>query len=484
MEEIEDIIASAEEEAADYPDDNVLSWTIEDNNSVIKRTDRQAFLFRESVLPEEIRRFFSANDLQPGQKHKIVLLHGQHRFDATIEKTIHKPPRTRLMWRGEFAALLQKQYPEWYDFFKKNRKGSEGSPSIQFTRLPEPGHYEIELDGTSTEEMIAGFEMPINPGDTIDNETLKGIFRCSAHGSMRRSLPTNSLVLISDHTVPEIEDTWIGRIFQFTGIGSNGEQSIGSPLNKTLAESKTNGISLYLFEVFEEGHCVYIGEVEPAANPYRSRQTDREKNMRDVCVFPLCLKGNKHPPLRKNERFVTKEEISRKTGRRLPRQEPLRVERLAHTTGIKPAGASRAACDEPDAGISAKQRADGICPSSPRPGPCGEPGFDVHHIAPRVFGGNAKRDIVLPAAGRDPYAAVTAKQRANGICRLCLRPGPFTGPDGEPWLDTHHIVPLDKGGTDTSENIVALCPNCHRKMHVLNLPVDVAVLKKKAAGKD
>jgi len=26
-------------------------------------------------------------------------------------------------------------------------------------------------------------------------------------------------------------------------------------------------------------------------------------------------------------------------------------------------------------------------------------------------------------------------------------------------------VPLSEGGEDTLENAIALCPNCHRKMH-------------------
>jgi 5-methylcytosine-specific restriction protein A len=33
-------------------------------------------------------------------------------------------------------------------------------------------------------------------------------------------------------------------------------------------------------------------------------------------------------------------------------------------------------------------------------------------------------------------------------------------------------VHLSKEGSDTIENGVALCPNCHRKMHALDLPTD------------
>lgn len=51
---------------------------------------------------------------------------------------------------------------------------------------------------------------------------------------------------------------------------------------------------------------------------------------------------------------------------------------------------------------------------------------------------------------------------------------------GEPYLETHHIVWLARGGEDSIENTVALCPNCHKKMHVLDLPTDVAKIMTKA----
>ena len=41
---------------------------------------------------------------------------------------------------------------------------------------------------------------------------------------------------------------------------------------------------------------------------------------------------------------------------------------------------------------------------------------------------------------------------------------PFARADGDAYLATHHVVWLAQGGSDTVENTVALCPNCHRKM--------------------
>jgi hypothetical protein len=34
-------------------------------------------------------------------------------------------------------------------------------------------------------------------------------------------------------------------------------------------------------------------------------------------------------------------------------------------------------------------------------------------------------------------------------------------------LDTHHIVPRRYGGSDRGENLVTVCPNCHRKLETL-----------------
>lgn len=42
---------------------------------------------------------------------------------------------------------------------------------------------------------------------------------------------------------------------------------------------------------------------------------------------------------------------------------------------------------------------------------------------------------------------------------------------------------MSRGGDDKPGNAVALCPNCHTKMHILDLEDDVAYLKKQATKK-
>ncbi|WP_409254307.1 HNH endonuclease [Bacillus sp. SCS-153A] len=71
------------------------------------------------------------------------------------------------------------------------------------------------------------------------------------------------------------------------------------------------------------------------------------------------------------------------------------------------------------------------------------------------------------------------KRRANGICDLCGRPAPFKDKKNRPYLESHHIVWLSRGGADNIENTVAVDPSCHRKLHILDLETDVNNLFRK-----
>lgn len=90
------------------------------------------------------------------------------------------------------------------------------------------------------------------------------------------------------------------------------------------------------------------------------------------------------------------------------------------------------------------------------------------------------RQVVTNVYERDQNIAEYAKRHAGGRCQLCEQPGPFIGLDGRLFLEVHHIEWLSKGGSDTIDNAAALCPNCHRKMHILNLEEDQEKLRAKA----
>jgi len=90
-----------------------------------------------------------------------------------------------------------------------------------------------------------------------------------------------------------------------------------------------------------------------------------------------------------------------------------------------------------------------------------------------------KKQLPLPQGSLQPKAmtlSITQYQRdssvkawvlkqANGVCECCKHPASFNGSDGLPYLEVHHVRKLAEKGADTTENTVAVCPNCHRELH-------------------
>jgi 5-methylcytosine-specific restriction endonuclease McrA len=54
----------------------------------------------------------------------------------------------------------------------------------------------------------------------------------------------------------------------------------------------------------------------------------------------------------------------------------------------------------------------------------------------------------------------TVNKRDGGMCVICKSKGTFTKGS-----DTHHIIPLSKGGSNTMSNLITLCESCHSQRH-------------------
>jgi 5-methylcytosine-specific restriction protein A len=77
-----------------------------------------------------------------------------------------------------------------------------------------------------------------------------------------------------------------------------------------------------------------------------------------------------------------------------------------------------------------------------------------------------KIQTISYAFARSPDVVAEALLRAKGFCERCRQQAPFLRKaDGSPYLEVHHKIPLSEDGTDTLENVLALCPNCHREIH-------------------
>jgi hypothetical protein len=103
---------------------------------------------------------------------------------------------------------------------------------------------------------------------------------------------------------------------------------------------------------------------------------------------------------------------------------------------------------------------------------------NIEPLEPNYISGPGGRRITkITGYIRDPLVIHKTKERANGCCELCGKEAPFNDKNGNPFLETHHIVWLSAGGEDSINNTAALCPNCHRKIHELNDPKDVLCLQ-------
>lgn len=75
-----------------------------------------------------------------------------------------------------------------------------------------------------------------------------------------------------------------------------------------------------------------------------------------------------------------------------------------------------------------------------------------------------KRKVEGEAYIRSDEVRRQVLQRARGVCELCGQSG-FLTATGKIYLETHHVVPLSEDGVDHASNVVALCPNDHRRAH-------------------
>ena len=94
-----------------------------------------------------------------------------------------------------------------------------------------------------------------------------------------------------------------------------------------------------------------------------------------------------------------------------------------------------------------------------------------------VSGSGGCRSVTSNAFVRSAEVVKETRKRANGVCQYCNQPAPFLDKKGKPYLEVHHVVWLSRGGEDSTANTVALCPNCHTRLHVLDQREDIEKLQ-------
>ena len=117
---------------------------------------------------------------------------------------------------------------------------------------------------------------------------------------MRRSLKTNTLVIVSKQFDKQYEDRWQGDILHYTGMGLQGPQDLNRSQNKTLNRHQELGVSVHLFEQFRVGEYHYQGEAYLSGSPYQETQP---------CPAPLSLSHVDIISLSRREEFHDTEAV-------------------------------------------------------------------------------------------------------------------------------------------------------------------------------
>jgi len=192
--------------------------------------------------------------------------------------------------------------------------------------------------------------------------------------------------------------------FIYTGQGQVGDMEMTRG-NLVIRDHIKQGKELHIFEQVKKGYVRYVGQAMYLEHHIEQRP-DREGNFRNAIVFHLAMLPDTNEPIGSDidsKRIVTpKRSMSLSELREIALQKP-------------------------------------------------------SNIGDKV---EVKRNVYA----RSEAVKLYALKRAKGVCEGCTNPAPFKSKTG-PFLEVHHVSRRADGGPDHPEHVIALCPNCHRRVH-------------------
>lgn len=189
--------------------------------------------------------------------------------------------------------------------------------------------------------------------------------------------------------------------FLYTGEGIKGDMQMDGG-NKAIRDHKDESKSLFLFEDTEFPWVVtHVGQFEYAGHQWK-QLPDENDEQRDAIHFLLKPVTGTEVPIQESPSSLTKTELFNK----------------------------------------AKQ-------TTNTPDDSGKP----------------VRSKTARSYSRSEVIKEFALRVAEGICQGCGEKAPFHDKTGDPFLEVHHLYRRSDGGADDPENVVALCPNCHQRVH-------------------
>ena len=393
-----------------------FSWRIIGDHSATKQCDKSFFDYCVTGVPRDICWFFGVDDLSPGDRKDVTLHYDGKSYAAYF--TVDQYSRVRLSWEtalGNSVAAYKVITPY---------------PLALYEKVDEV-HYNVHML-VGTERLLyrnaAEWIVPSNPKIYDAAGAFYDLIKVDWH-------QTRPLANI------EVDDI----VYIYTS----------APVKAITHQCVVNKVGIPSLEISDAKY--YVGGSDPfSSGPFVELQCVREFDALDGLTLAGLrehgLNSSMQGPLKvKNELYDHMQAMV---------AEQQTIERLAggpeHYMGV-----SRGDFSEVDERVASQLDDDEL------------KAIAIKHQATSV----EVREVTTKQRQRNPYVAEYAKRRANGRCQLCGNPAPFADSNGKPYLESHHLVWLANGGTDTIDNTVALCPNCHRKMHVLNDARDVEKLK-------
>lgn len=209
-----------------------------------------------------------------------------------------------------------------------------------------------------------------------------------------------------------IDDFDPNGTFKYTGEGQEGDMRMTKG-NLAIHDHQKNNKEILLFESTSRGFVRFLGYCNYVFHHIAERP-DRNGELRDAIVFHLDIVNTKNTD-------------------------------IAQTLSPKVVEAPKAVyITKPSKGKSLQQLREIALSSTP-----------THASA---------KEKIQSIQNRSTAIKLYAKKRANGICEGCNETAPFETKSG-PYLEIHHLTRLADGGADLPQNIIALCPTCHRKAH-------------------
>ena len=202
-------------------------------------------------------------------------------------------------------------------------------------------------------------------------------------------------------------DEYCEGVFRYTGEGQLGDMSMDGG-NRAILDHSRNGKTIHIFEYVRKAYVRYVGEAE-CLGYEESVAPDREGSPRKVYIFLLDI-----------DSFPVVGEVA----------EPKNIYGKVVSSSLK--GKSTADLRE----VILTKASEVMSPKERR-----------------VF-----------ARDRAEVLKEYIRRRAQGVCEGCRCNAPFASKRG-PFLECHHVHRMADGGPDHPENVVGLCPNCHRRAH-------------------